>query len=446
MHQWYISAAHKSSGKTTISLGLARLLSQNYAVQTFKKGPDYIDPIWLTEASGNPCYNLDFWNMSNKEMQSLYNKHAKEITIVEGNKGLFDGMSTTGGDTNADVARLLDIPVILVIDCVGITRGIAPLLQGYQHFDSEAKIAGIVLNKVGGPRHEAKLRNAVATYTDLRVIGAVHTHRELMIDERHLGLIPANEASEHSTTIDTIAHILTESIDTNLLLEITQSTCIPNTPNTPNTPSEATTGELTIAIAKDKAFGFYYHDDLDVIRQHGNVVFFDALRDEVLPKCDALFIGGGFPEMHLEALSNNTTLRADIRTKVTHGLPTYAECGGMMYLSSMIDGYPMVGVIDGDIALTKRPVGRGYMKLQVNEHHHPWGATGQRVTHEFHYSQFSRLNETNFAFHVERGVGITGKKDGIVKYNMLATYTHQRSVGGHNWVAEFMAFARSQKN
>ncbi|HAO90647.1 MAG TPA: cobyrinic acid a,c-diamide synthase, partial [Gammaproteobacteria bacterium] len=331
----YLSAAHKSSGKTVVSLGLcAAFKAKSLNVQSFKKGPDYIDPIWLSQASGNPCYNLDFYNMSEDEITQLYGQYASnsDIAIIEGNKGLYDGMNVTGGDANADLAKLLKLPVILVVDATGITRGVAPLVKGYQVFDTDVHIAGVVLNKIAGDRHESKLIQAIEHYTDIPVLGAIRRSTELIIDERHLGLMPANETPESQKFIDTAAKHIADQVDLDRLIGINQKTIESPTPVINNT-----TSSITVAVAKDSAFGFYYQDDLDAFDSLGvDLVYFDTLTDDKLPEADALFIGGGFPEMQLEALSANQSLLTDIKTKIQSGLPTYAECGGLMYLSRQI--------------------------------------------------------------------------------------------------------------
>jgi len=331
----YLSAAHKSSGKTVVSLGLCAAFKQkSLNVQAFKKGPDYIDPIWLSQASGNPCYNLDFYNMPESEIIALYRRYASQsdIAIIEGNKGLYDGMSVTGGDANADMAKLLDTPVILVVDATGITRGVAPLVSGYQSFDKDLTIAGVVLNKVAGERHESKLVQAIEHYTDIPVLGSVRRSKELVIDERHLGLMPANETPESQKFIDTAAKHITDQVDLDRLIGFNQKTIKPSTPVINNK-----TVSITVAVAKDSAFGFYYQDDLDAFSILGvELIYFDALNDAKLPKADALFIGGGFPEMQLESLAANQSLLKDIKVKIESGLPTYAECGGLMYLTNQI--------------------------------------------------------------------------------------------------------------
>lgn len=435
----YLSAAHKSSGKTVVSLGLcAALKQQKLSVQSFKKGPDYIDPIWLTQASGKPCYNLDFYTMSKNEIIRLYRQKSahSDIAIIEGNKGLYDGMSTAGGDANADMAKLLNTPVVLVIDTNGITRGIAPLLKGYQEFDADINIAGVILNKVAGERHQAKLVQAIEYYTDIPVLGAIRRSKELIIDERHLGLMPANEMPQSQTFINTAAKHIADQVD---LTYFHQQASLASDKSKVRLADET---RLSVAVAKDSAFGFYYQDDLDKFKSLGvEIKYFDTLKASELPKCDGLFIGGGFPEMQLESLSANTNLLKDIKNKIEAGLPTYAECGGLMYLSNSIENYPMVGVIDAQAKMNKKPIGRGYVQLEPTGDH-PWkGVASMIYAHEFHYSNLENINpKTHYAYKVLRGVGVDNERDGILIHNLLATYTHLRSVGGNHWVEQFINF------
>ncbi len=441
---FYLSAAHKSSGKTVVSLGLcATFKQQSLKVQAFKKGPDYIDPIWLAQASGNPCYNLDFYNMADDEIVRLYSNQSanSDLTIIEGNKGLFDGMSVTGGDANADLAKLLNIPVVLVIDSTGITRGIAPLLSGYQAFDKNVDIAGVILNKVASERHESKLIQAIEHYTDIPVLGYVRRSKALVIDERHLGLMPANETPQSQTFINKVASIIADQVDLNALMNLN---CIRSNKRIIN--SSTTKEKITVAIAKDSAFGFYYQDDLDKFESLGaGIKYFDTLKDNNLPACDGLFIGGGFPEMQLKALNANQSLLAEIKTKIEQGLPTYVECGGLMYLTNSITynnhTYPMAGVIDADTHMTPTPIGRGYVELAPTDEHCWSGVSKHIYAHEFHYSKLKNLNpNTRYAFKVLRGVGVNNEFDGIIKHNLLASYTHLRNVAGNAWVAQFVNF------
>ncbi len=446
----YLSAAHKSSGKTVVSLGLcAALKEKSLNVQAFKKGPDYIDPIWLSQASGNPCYNLDFYNMSEQEISAIYTQYASQsdIALIEGNKGLYDGMKVVGGDANADLAKLLNIPVVLVVDATGITRGVAPLVSGYQAFDKEVVIAGVILNKIAGDRHESKLIQAIEHYTDIPVIGAIRRSTELIIDERHLGLMPANEIPESKSFIDIAAKHIADQVDLDSVININQKPIKPILPVKKNISNG-----ITVAVAKDSAFGFYYQDDLNAFESLGvDLVFFDTLQDTQLPKADALFIGGGFPETQLEALSANQSLMTDIKTSIEAGLPTYAECGGLMYLSRQIthqgESHKMVGVIKGDTLMTPKPIGRGYVQLAPTGNH-PWSNVAPHIyAHEFHYSKLENIdNKTHYAYEVLRGVGVDNKRDGILIHNLLATYTHLRSVGSNHWVEQFVNFIKDKRS
>ncbi len=218
-----ISAAHKSSGKTMVSIGLcAALVARGHVVQPFKKGPDYIDPMWLTQAAGHACRNLDLYLMERDDIVATFAQHSKEVNLVEGNKGLYDGLALDGSNSNAALAKLLDLPVMLVIDARGMTRGIAPLILGYQAFDRDINIAGVILNNLGGSRHEAKLRAVIEHYTDVPVIGAIHHDERLSIVERHLGLMPSNESHVATSKIKQIGEAIAEQVDLDKLLALSQ--------------------------------------------------------------------------------------------------------------------------------------------------------------------------------------------------------------------------------
>ena len=453
MHRFLISAAHKSSGKTTLSIGIAAALrARGLTVQPFKKGPDYIDPLWLGRAAGRGCRNLDFFLSPHDEIQSQFaHGHDADVCLVEGNKGLYDGLALDGSNSNAALARLLDLPVFLVLDARGQTRGVAPLILGYQAFDPAIRIAGVILNRLGGSRHEAKLRAVVEHYTDVPVIGAVHEDAQLAVVERHLGLMPANEAAHAEQTIATIAERITRQVDLDRLLAIS-TTRVPLVPP----PAQAATNpdSIRVAIARDNAFGFYYTDDLEALIANGaTLVPFDTLKDAQLPPCDALFIGGGFPESFLDELAANTVLRSHIRTAIENGLPTYAECGGLMYLAQSITWQgktrPMVGAIAGDIHMHEKPVGRGYAIIEPTREH-PWCRPVSSdfchplYAHEFHYSEIRGLpTDTRYAYTVKRGHGVDGTHDGILRHNLLASYIHLRDTAGCHWPARFIQYARN---
>ncbi len=452
MHRFLVSAAHKSSGKTTVSIGLAAALrARGYTVQPFKKGPDYIDPLWLGLAAGRSCRNLDFFLSPNREISAQFASagHDAQVCLVEGNKGLYDGLALDGANSNAALAKLLDLPVMLVLDARGMTRGIAPLILGYQAFDRDIRIAGVILNRLGGSRHEGKLRAVIEHYTDVAVLGAIHDDPRLTLVERHLGLMPTNETRVAAAQIADIAERVAAQVDLDRLLAVSQTDlALPQPPRAPRQP--VADAPLRIAIARDDAFGFYYADDLDALITAGaELVPFNALCDPRLPACDALFIGGGFPECFLDQLEANSSLRTDILNAITAGLPAYAECGGLMYLANSISWRGktrhMVGVIPGEIAMHDKPVGRGYVLLEPTGEH-PWPdakTTSGLPAHEFHYSSLEGLPAgLRYAYAVKRGHGIDGRRDGIVINNLLASYTHLRATAGCDWPARFVHFAR----
>lgn len=456
MNRLVVSAAHKSSGKTTVCIGLcAALRARGEAVQPFKKGPDYIDPLWLGLAAGRPCYNLDPYLSGAEEIRTEVARRMQgaSLGLVEGNKGLYDGLDLEGSNSNAALAALIGAPVVLVIDARGMTRGIAPLILGYQAFDNNIRIAGVILNQLGGARHEAKLRAVIQHYTGVPVLGAVQHDERMAIVERHLGLVPSNEAQGACSRIDEIAAHIAAQVDLEQLLAIARQAAplgaAERVSNTMRGPS------VRVGIARDAAFGFYYPGDLEALRDAGaELVAFDALHDERLPQVDGLFIGGGFPETHMDALAANAELRADVRKAIEAGLPAYAECGGLMYLARGIEWNgrraEMAGVVPADIVMHARPVGRGYVHLrETGRGLWPAPQAGEAAlirAHEFHYSSVENLAPgTRFAYDVERGHGIDGRHDGIVHKNLLASYAHLRDVAGNHWARRFVDFVRRCK-
>ncbi len=449
MHGLLISAAHKSSGKTTVSIGLtAALRRRRLVVQPYKKGPDYIDPLWLTMAAARDCYNLDLYLSTPAEVRSAFDaaRGGADAVVVEGNKGLYDGLSLDGSNSNAALATLLGLPVVLVLDARGMTRGVAPLILGYQAFDRSVRIAGVILNRLGGARHESKLRAVIEHYTDVPVLGALQEDASLTIEERHLGLMPATEAAQAHERIEQLADTVTAHVDVDRLL----AACRLSAPTLAPTQHASRAADLRIGIARDRAFGFYYPEDLASMRRAGATpVFFDALNDAHLPPVDALFIGGGFPEVMAAELAANRSLLAEIRTAIEAGLPTYGECGGLMLLARSITWrnvtYPMAGAIAADVVMQPRPVGRGYVQLEETDAH-PWPqrAEGAIRAHEFHFSKLVNVDPAlRYAYRVRRGFGIDGERDGLLYRNTLASYAHLRSVAGHDWPARFVAWARA---
>jgi len=455
MSRLLISAAHKSSGKTTVCIGLcAALRERGLRVQPFKKGPDYIDPMWLGLAAGRSCHNLDFHCMSHAEILTSLGHYSSDadIALIEGNKGLYDGLDLDGSNSNAALAALTRSPVVLVLDARGMTRGIAPLILGYQAFDPDIRIAGVILNQLGGSRHERKLRQVIEHYTDVTVLGGIHRNPELEIIERHLGLVPSNEDSASRNRVVAIRRQIEDQVDLDALLAVAGAAPLSYAPPAAMRPAAAT--PVRIGIARDAAFGFYYPDDLDALQRAGaQLLPFNTLHDATLPEVDALFIGGGFPESCMHRLEENRTLRNAIRNAIEAGLPAYAECGGLMYLARSItwqgDTCEMAGVIPADVIMHERPQGRGYVQLRETASA-PWPGPAPAASiaaHEFHYSGLENLPPGHrFAYEVLRGTGIDGRHDGLVLHNLLACYSHMRDTGQHHWARRFVAFARQYRD
>ena len=458
MARLFLSAAHKSSGKTTVTAGIAAALrARGLVVQPFKKGPDYIDPMWLTAAAGRSCRNLDFHTMGRDEILAEFVRHGAgaDLALVEGNKGLHDGVAVDGSDSNAALAKLLAAPVVLVVDTRGITRGIAPLLHGYRDFDRGVRIAGVILNRVAGARHEGKLVHAVRTYTDLPVLGAVGRSADLALDAEHIGLVPPAEVAAADDRVARIARRIEGCVD----LDRVQALASRAEPLAVDAPTAARqraarlSPDVRIAVARDAAFCFYYPGDLEALEAAGaRLAAFDTLRDPAPPEADGVFIGGGFPERAMDDLEANASMRASLGERIAAGLPVYAECGGLMYLARRIRwnerSCEMVGAIPADVVMHPRPRGRGYVVLEPTGDA-PWApeANGAVHAHEFHHSTLENMAgaDWRFAWRVRRGRGVDGERDGIVIGSLLASYSHLRDVEGCRWAERFVAYVRGRK-
>ncbi len=451
----FLAAAHKSSGKTTVAIGLAAALrGRGRRVRMFKKGPDYIDPLWHRLASGRDSYNLDFNTQQPEEILDLFvcKGADADICLVEANKGLYDGIDLEGRDSNAALAEMLDAPVVLVIDTEGMTRGIAPLLIGYQAFGKGLNIAGVILNRVGTPRHEDKLRAAVERYTDMEVLGAVGRDSSLVLEERHLGLTTPGDMAALDERIAAIGARVGGSVDLDRL-EAIAAAAQPVRHAPPASPPRPEP-DVRIAIARDAAFCFYYPDDLEAFAQAGaELVPFSPIADAALPEnVDGLFLGGGFPETHMAALAANASMRESVRRAIRAGLPAYAECGGLMYLAETLawkgEKQRMCGAVPARAVMNARPQGRGTIRLAATGAA-PWSPThegGLVAAHEFHYASLHGLSDADvFAWEVRRGHGITGRHDGVVVGNLVAGFTHLRNTRQSPWVRAFVDFIRRQR-
>ncbi|EGV31402.1 Cobyrinic acid A,C-diamide synthase [Thiorhodococcus drewsii AZ1] len=454
MAHLYIAAPQKSSGKTTLSIGLCReFRHRGLVVQPFKKGPDYIDPLWLTQAADHQCYNLDYHTMTSREIAEVFARELEtaDLGVIEGNVGLFDSTHLDGSFSNAELAKQLQSPVVLVVNCHGMARGIAPLLLGYQAFDPELRIAGVILNKVGGMRHGENLVRVVERYTDLPVLGLLRRDDEIAIAERHLGLIPSNEAGDAERWVEKIRSRVADQLDVDRLIGVAEEGAHPRVSSHAIQVRHEAGPTLRIGIARDEAFGFYYPDDLRAFAESGaELVPFSPIRDAELPEVDALFIGGGFPECHMQSLEENRSMRQHIAAFIADGGPVYAECGGLMYLCEGLhwkgERRSMVGALKAEIEMRSGPQGRGYMRLSETDAF-PWprahAGSVEIAAHEFHHSALIQPDPSwRYAYRVLRGVGIDGVHDGIVQGNLLACYSHLRGVGSTRWTDRFLAHVR----
>jgi cobyrinic acid a,c-diamide synthase len=442
-----VAALRGGAGKTTLCLSLAAAWKKRgRKVDPFKKGPDYIDAAWLSLAAGQPCHNLDTFLMGRQQVLFSFLQKATpgSISLVEGNRGLFDGMDVEGSHSTAELAKLLRAPVVLVIDCDKVTRTAAAMILGCQLLDPDVEIKGVILNRVARSRHEKILRISIEQSCSLPVLGAVPRMEDCPFPERHLGLTPPQEHLGVQRALGWALEIAEKYLDLDRLWEIAGKASPFLSPTEevkpPARPPKKIAVQSTIGVVKDSAFQFYYPENLQGLSDAGaRVVGVSAIQERELPPVDALYIGGGFPETHAQPLAENVSFRNSLREAVENGLPVYAECGGFMYLGEnlTIDGrnYPMVGALPVAFRMEKRPQGHGYTLLEV-EKENPFFAVGRILKgHEFHYSRilWLREDEAYLAYRVKRGVGIDGARDGLCRKNVLATYSHLHALGTEGW-------------
>jgi len=442
------------TGKTALSVGLCRAWKkQGYRVVPFKKGPDYIDMGWLSRGAGRPCYNLDLFLMTKDQVLSSFslNTQGADIAVLEGNRGLYDGLDAEGSVSTAEVAKLLQAPVILVVDCTKVTRTVAALVLGCQTLDPAVPIRGVILNRLAGRRHESVIRQSIEQYCHLPVLGAIPKLKNINFPGRHLGLVPPQEHPVAEDAIEKAAQTVFEYLDMQQVWKIAAEAPAVSLRHAP--VLEVRGKQVTIGVIRDSAFQFYYPENIEALERAGaHIVEFSALTDDLPSSLDALYIGGGFPETHAEALSANRKLREAVRKVAEEGMPVYAECGGLMYLAKTLlwEGrpYEMAGIFPIIIGVSKKPQGHGYAIAEV-AHPNPYFDCGNLLHgHEFHYSYVRELSEKegfSFAFRMRKGQGILNKMDGICYKNVLATYTHIHALGTREWVDGMIRMAQSHQ-
>jgi len=461
-----IAGMRGGAGKTTVSLGvISALKKQGRSIVPFKKGPDYIDAGWLSAASGHPCFNLDAFLITKEKILSSFIGHFgnAECAVIEGNRGLYDGMDAEGTYSTAELAKTLRAPVILVLDCTKVTRTAAAMLLGMILFDPKVKIRGVVLNQVAGLRHEKVIREAIRKYCKIPVVGAIPKLRGEQLSERHMGLTPFQEHPDVKKVVAYTAQIAEKYLDLATLWQIAKSAPSLQAAHKtdgnrqkkkdflPVAPSRL--AAVRIGIIRDSAFQFYYPENFEELEKRGaRLIEISALKAKKLPDIDALYIGGGFPETHAIALAKNRAFRSAVKEAAGAGLPVYAECGGLMYLGEalVIDNrtFAMAGIFPLRFSLEKKPQAHGYTIARI-ERANPFYKRGTVLKgHEFHYSAVSlskRRLKMQFAFKMERGEGIMAQRDGICFKNVLATYTHLHALGSPEWAEGMVQAAKEYR-
>ncbi|AKB33505.1 Cobyrinic acid A,C-diamide synthase [Methanosarcina siciliae HI350] len=470
-----ISADRSSSGKTTISMGLmAALVSRGYKVQPFKVALDYIDPSYHTEITGRFCRNLDGYLMDENGILDVYS-HACEtgggadIAIIEGVRGLyegFEGLSDLG--STAQIAKILKCPVVFVINARSITRSAAALIGGYKNFDPDVEIAGVILNNIGGRRHAQKAKEAIEHYTGVPVIGIIPRDPSMQISMRHLGLMPALEGRRRlgdggfEDRLRGIEEIINKGIDVDRFLEIAGSAKLLTSPENSIFFPAAGAGSLRprIGIALDEAFNFYYRDNIDLLELAGaEIVYFSPVNDPEIPDVDGLYIGGGYPELFAAEIEANGSMRRSIKEASAAGMPIYAECGGLMYLTEKISTgvpgkgtyhdasmpestYAMVGALPGHTIMGQTRVVS--YNIGTLDRDCLIGKKGNSFKgHEFHHSEIREIPEdAEFAIALLRGTGIKGDRDGLIVGNTLGSYAHLHGVAYRELAGSFVEAAR----
>jgi cobyrinic acid a,c-diamide synthase len=453
-----IAALRGGSGKTIVSMGLAAAwrLRRGMRVVPFKKGPDYIDAGWLSVAAGGPCYNLDPFLMNPDEMLCSFVRRSSrgDLSLVEGNRGLYDGVDIQGSFATSEVAKLLRAPVVLVLDATKMTRTAAALVLGCRHLDPEVNIAGVILNQVAGKRHEQVLRGAIEQYCGVPVVGVVPKQKGNLFPERHLGLVPPQESKNIAEAIEVIGNTMAECIDMDAIERIAAAAPALGWPTSlidQKRRSSSSDDHVVIGIIRDSAFQFYYPENIEALEDKGAVIReISSLDDTCVPAVDALYIGGGFPETHLELLAKNRSFRDSLKREIDAGLPVYAECGGLMYLCSGINHgrgrYPMTGIFPFEVFLETKPQGHGYTIVECVEEtpFFPRGASFRG--HEFHYSKLvGEFSNVDFAFKLSKGHGIVAGWDGMCYKNVLASYSHVHAEGNDQWAEAMVCAARAYR-
>ncbi|MEN8198880.1 MAG: cobyrinate a,c-diamide synthase [Thermodesulfobacteriota bacterium] len=440
------------SGKSVVAVGLtAALARQGREVVPFKKGPDYIDAGWLKLAAGRSCYNLDPYLMEEEAIKRSFLEHAcqGDVVILEGNRGLFDGVNPEGGYSTAELALALNLPILLVVNCTKTTRTVAAMVLGCMKLDERIDIRGVVLNQIGTRRHQSIVTQAVEKYTGLPVLGAIPRMKRDIFPMRHLGVTPHQEYEGSEQAMELLADTATEHLDLDRIQDVMAQVGERKKAAAGKNPAQK---NLRIGLLMDAAFQFYYSENLEALEQDGaELVPINAMEDEALPELDGLYIGGGFPETSAGALSGNELFRQSVKQAAEDGLPIYAECGGLIYLGKSIElegkVYPLADVFPVRFGMSGKPQAHGYSIFAADRENPFYEKQAEVKGHEFRYSTILEWqgNEDDLALKMARGVGFVGGRDGLTRKNVLALYTHVHALGTPEWAGNFLKRCRQEK-
>lgn len=464
MKRVMIAGTKSGVGKTTISMGLMAALTRKMTVQPYKVGPDYIDSAYHSYITGNICRNLDSFLLNEEMIKFLFNRSCinGDISVVEGVMGLFDG-AEVGSDvgTSASIAKILNIPVILVVDGSKVASSLAATVKGFELFDKDLKISGVIINNVGSVAHYELLKSAIEFHTDVEPCGYLIKNSSVSLPERHLGLVPVCEQPELDNTLSLLANLISETVDISRILEIAQvETNIEKVvPKSIKATPIQNNPVIRIAIARDSAFNFYYQDSLELLSLFYNVEWipYSPISDDKLPEdIHGLYIGGGFPEVFAQKLSDNITMKKDLLNKLDQGLPYIAECGGLMYLCESLtdlDGgrYEMIGWLKGHTVMTKKLQRFGYAGLTLEEDC-ILGSKGDTIkTHEFHRSKAEIEHRPLYRLEKIRNNKIIKEwKCGYIKKAGIAGYAHlhfgSNICFGKSFVEECQKYKKGSRN
>ncbi|MEG6522030.1 cobyrinate a,c-diamide synthase [Desulfotomaculum sp. 1211_IL3151] len=428
-----LAGTHSGVGKTTLTLGLlSAFRRRGIKVQPFKVGPDYIDPGLHKAAAGITSHNLDSWMGSPEKVHELFIKRAKgmDLSLVEGVMGLFDGARGQGerGST-AQVAKIIKAPVVLVFSAQGLARSAAALISGYQNFDPNLQVCGVIANGVGSEGHRQFIKQVLEGELGIPLLGALVKQRDIVMPQRHLGLLPAAENKELDQTLTALAQLVEEQIDVTRLLTLAQQA--PELTDREILPVQQSFKGVRLAVASDEAFNFYYQDSLDYLVELGaELVFFSPLRDTLLPPdIDGIYIGGGFPEQFLPMLAANQLLKHELVERSRQAMPVYAECGGFMYLCESItdlagQAFAGVGLVPARVKMGQRLAALGYVQAKLTKTCLLGEPDMTLKGHEFHWSIMEDLPAASNVYQLTGGRGKEGRAEGYAHKEILASYVH----------------------